>query len=185
MEIDDIFDKTKEDMTKSVEHVLNEFTTLHTGKANTSMVENIGVDVYGSSMKLRDIAAITTPDAKTIQIQPWDKSSVQPIEKALIDAKLGIFPAVTGEIIRLPIPELSGERRQELCKMAQGMAENGRIGIRAARKESMDKLKELQKTGLPEDDYARYEKEVQKETDGAVARINSSLSNKEDELKQV
>ena len=110
---------------------------------------------------------------------------MQPIEKALIDANLGISPVVTGELIRLPIPELSGERRQELCKMAQGMAEHGRIGVRAARKEAMDKLKELQKTGLPEDDYARYEKEVQKETDDAVARINSSLANKEDELKQV
>tara|TARA_Y100000588_G_C14170262_1_gene888811 strand:+ start:419 stop:976 length:558 start_codon:yes stop_codon:yes gene_type:complete len=185
MEIDDIFKNTQEDMAKSVEHVLNEFTSLHTGKANTSMAENVDVDVYGSSMKLRDVAAITTPDARTIQIQPWDKSSVQPIEKALIDANLGISPVVTGELIRLPIPELSGERRQELCKMAQGMAEHGRIGVRAARKEAMDKLKELQKTGLPEDDYARYEKEVQKETDDAVARINSSLANKEDELKQV
>ena len=175
----------QEDMGKSVEHVLNEFTALHTGKANTSMAENVDVDVYGTRMKLRDVAAITTPDARTIQIQPWDKASVQPIEKALIDANLGISPVVTGELIRLPIPELSGERREELCKMAQGMAEQGRIGIRAARKEALDKLKEAQKTGLPEDDFARHEKEVQKETDNSVSRINSSLSNKENELKRV
>ena len=105
MEIDDIFKNTQEDMAKSVEHVLSEFTSLHTGKANTSMAENVDVDVYGSSMKLRDVAAITPPDARTIQIQPWDKSSVPPIEKALIDANLGISPVVTGELIRLPIPD--------------------------------------------------------------------------------
>ena len=132
METDPIFKKLNEDMKKSVDHVLNEFATLHTGKANPSLVEGVTVDVYGSSMKLRDVAAITTPDARTLQIQAWDKGTVGPIEKALIDAKLGISPVVTGELIRLPVPELSGERREELCKMAQGYAENGRIGIRAS-----------------------------------------------------
>ena len=114
METDQIFKKLKEDMQKSVDHVLSEFATLHTGKANPSMVDGVNVEVYGSSMKLRDVAAITTPDARTLQIQAWDKGTVGPIEKALIDAKLGINPVVTGELIRLPIPELSGERREEL-----------------------------------------------------------------------
>ena len=111
METEPIFEKMNLEMTKSIDHVLHEFSTLHTGKANASMVENVLVDVYGSSMKMRDVAAITTPDARTIQIQPWDKSTAAPIEKALIDAKLGITPIVTGELIRMPIPELSGERR--------------------------------------------------------------------------
>jgi len=172
-------------MQKSVDHVLHEFSTLHTGKANTSMVENITVDVYGSNMKLRDVAAITTPDARTIQIQPWDKASTAPIEKALLEAKIGINPIVTGEIIRLPIPELSGERREELCKMAQGFAEQGRIGIRASRKEAMDSLKEAQKEGLPEDDFKRAEKDVQKKTDDNVTKINQALSSKEDDLRKV
>ncbi len=172
-------------MQKSVDHVLHEFSTLHTGKANTSMVENITVDVYGSNMKLRDVAAITTPDARTIQIQPWDKASTAPIEKALLEAKIGINPIVTGEIIRLPIPELSGERREELCKMAQGFAEQGRIGIRASRKEAMDSLKEAQKEGLPEDDFKRAEKDVQKKTDDNVTKINEALSSKEDDLRKV
>lgn len=172
-------------MQKSVDHVLHEFSTLHTGKANTSMVENITVDVYGSNMKLRDVAAITTPDARTIQIQPWDKASTAPIEKALLEAKIGINPIVTGEIIRLPIPELSGERREELCKMAQGFAEQGRIGIRASRKEAMDSLKEAQKEGLPEDDFKRAEKDVQKMTDDNVTKINEALSSKEDDLRKV
>ena len=172
-------------MNKSIDHVTHEFSTLHTGKANSSMVENITVDVYGSSMKLRDVAAITTPDARTIQIQPWDKSTAQPIEKALIDAKLGITPIVNGELIRMPMPELSGERREELCKMAQGFAENSRIGIRASRKEAMDALKEAQKNGLPEDDFKRSEKEVQKNTDDAVTKINQALAAKEADLRTV
>jgi len=172
-------------MQKSVDHVVHEFSTLHTGKANSSMVENINVDVYGSSMKLRDVAAITTPDARTIQIQPWDKTTTAPIEKALIDAKIGITPVVTGELIRLPMPELSGERREELCKMAQGLAEQGRIGVRASRKEAMDALKDAQKEGLPEDDFKRSEKDVQKNTDDCVNQINQSLTSKEEDLRKV
>ena len=172
-------------MSKSVDHVLHEFSTLHTGKASPSMVENVLVDVYGSSMKIRDVAAITTPDARTVQIQPWDRSTAAPIEKALIDAKLGITPIVTGELIRMPIPELSGERREELCKMAQGYAEQGRIGIRASRKDAMDALKEAQKEGLPEDDYKRSEKEVQKCTDDSVSKINEALSGKESDLRAI
>ncbi len=185
METNQIFDNMDSEMQKSVDHVLHEFSTLHTGKANTSMVENITVDVYGSNMKLRDVAAITTPDARTIQIQPWDKASTAPIEKALLEAKIGINPIVTGELIRLPIPELSGERREELCKMAQGFAEQGRIGIRASRKEAMDSLKEAQKEGLPEDDFKRAEKDVQKKTDDNVTKINEALSSKEDDLRKV
>lgn len=185
METSLIFDKMNQDMKKSIDHVLHEFKTLHTGKANTSMVENISVDVYGSAMKLRDIAAITTPDARTIQIQPWDKTSCAPIEKALLEAKIGITPLITGELIRLPIPELSGERREELCKVAQGFAEQSRVGVRASRKEAMDGLKIAQKEGLPEDDFKRSEKEVQKNTDDAVIKINEALANKESDLRKV
>ena len=185
MDTNEIFEKMESDMQKSVDHVVHEFSTLHTGKANTSMVDNVTVDVYGSNMKLRDVAAITTPDARTIQIQPWDKSTTAPIEKALIEAKLGINPVVTGELIRLPIPELSGERREELCKMAQGYAEQGRIGVRASRKEAMDSLKEAQKDGLPEDDFKRGEKDVQKNTDDSVNKINEALSSKEGDLRKV
>jgi len=185
METEPIFKKMNQDMNKSIDHVTHEFSTLHTGKANPSMVENITVDVYGSSMKLRENAAITTPDARTIQIQPWDKSTAQPIEKALIDARLGITPIVNGELIRMPMPELSGERREELCKMAQGFAENSRIGIRASRKEAMDALKVAQKDGLPEDDFKRSEKEVQKITDDSVNKINRALSSKEEDLRTV
>ena len=185
METKEIFDKMRGDMQKSVDHVAHEFSSLHTGKANSSMVETVTVVVYGSSMKLRDIAAITIPNARTIQIQPWDKSSVVPIEKALLDAKLGITPIVTGELIRLPMPELSGERREELCKIAQGFAEQGRIGVRASRKEAMNALKDAQKEGLPEDDFKRGEKDVQKNTDDSVNQIHQALASKEEDLRKV
>ena len=185
METKEIFDKMEGDMQKSVDHVVHEFSSLHTGKANSSMVETVTVVVYGSSMKLRDIAAITIPNARTIQIQPWDKSSAAPIEKALLDAKLGITPIVTGELIRLPMPELSGERREELCKMAQGFAEQGRIGVRASRKEAMNALKDAQKEGLPEDDFKRGEKDVQKNTDDSVNQIHQALASKEEDLRKV
>ena len=185
MDTSDIFTNMNQDMNKSIDHVMSEFSSLHTGKANSSMVESITVDVYGSAMKLRDVAAITPPDARTIQIQPWDKSTCAPIEKALLEAKLGITPLITGEIIRLPIPELSGERREELCKMAQGFAEQSRVGVRASRKEAMDALKEAQKNGLPEDDFKRGEKDVQKNTDDAVGKINDALLAKESDLRKV
>ena len=102
-----------------------------------------------------------------------------------MEAKIGITPLITGELIRLPIPELSGERREELCKVAQGFAEQSKVGVRASRKEAMDGLKMAQKEGLPEDDFKRSEKEVQKNTDDAVTKINEALANKESDLRQV
>lgn len=182
----DIIDATNQSMTKAVEHTLHEFSTLHTGKASPSMVENVMVDAYGSSMRLRDMAAITTPDSRTIQIQPWDKSVIQPIEKSIQTANLGLNPSVDGPIIRIPIPELSGDRRQELVKVAHRMAEDGRISIRHARKEGMDLLKEAKKDGeLSEDDLKRWEKEVQNSTDKYVGEIDDHLKNKEQELQSI
>ena len=182
----DIIDATNQSMNKAVEHTLHEFSTLHTGKASPSMVENVMVDAYGSSMRLRDMAAITTPDSRTIQIQPWDKSVIQPIEKSIQTANLGLNPSVDGPIIRIPIPELSGDRRQELVKVAHRMAEDGRISIRHARKDGMDLLKEAKKDGdLSEDDLKRWEKEVQNSTDKYVGEIDQHLKSKEDELQAI
>ncbi len=173
-------------MAKATEHTLHEFSSLHTGKASPTMVEAVMVEVYGGNMRLKEVAAITTPDARTIQIQPWDKSTVKPIEKALQQANLGINPAVDGAIIRLPIPDLSRERRQELVKMCQRMAEDGRISVRHARRDTMDALKKAQKDGeISEDDLKRLEKEVQQATDKANAEIDEHLANKEKELLAV
>ncbi|MCZ6672727.1 MAG: ribosome recycling factor [Verrucomicrobia bacterium] len=182
----EIIDDTNQSMTKAVEHTLHEFSTLHTGKASPSMVENVMVEAYDSSMRLRDMAAITTPDPRTIQIQPWDKSVIQNIEKAIQTANLGLNPSVDGVIVRIPIPELSGDRRQELVKVAHRMAEDGRISVRHARKDGLYFLKEAKKDGdLSEDDFNRWEKEVQKITDKFVSQIDEHLKGKEQELQQI
>ncbi|MDR1906846.1 MAG: ribosome recycling factor [Puniceicoccales bacterium] len=186
METEKILKELKTSMSKAVEHTQSEFSSLHTGKASTSMIENLVADVYGSGMRIREIAAITTPDARTIQIQPWDKSSAQPIEKAILAANIGLTPVAQGMLIRCTIPEMSGERRKELVKVANAMAEEGRIAIRAIRRDSLETFKKLQKDGaISEDDLKRFEKEVQKLTDNANSEIQKLLETKEKDLLKV
>lgn len=173
-------------MKKAVDHTAQEFSTLHTGKASPSMVEHLQAEVYGSQMRIKDIAAITTPDARLIVIQAWDKGAVKPIEQAIITANIGLNPAVDGEKIRVPIPELSRERREKLIKVSHKMAEDGRIGIRSARHAAMDALKSAAKNGdISEDDQKRHEKEVQKQTDLNNKEIIAVLESKEAELLKV
>ncbi len=170
-------------MVKGVEHTLSEFSKLHTGKASPSMVENIQVEVYGSNMHLREVAAVTTPDPRTIQIQPWDKTVVTDIEKSIQKANLGFNPAVNGSVIRIPIPELSRERREELTKVARTMAENGHVSVRHARHNALELLKNMQKNKeISEDDQKRAEKEIQNNTDNKNAEIDQLLRHKEKEL---
>jgi ribosome recycling factor len=173
-------------MTKAVEHTLHEFSALHTGKATPTMVESIAVMAYGSQMRLKEVAAITTPDARTIQIQPWDKGLLRDIEKALQVAKLGFNPLVQGDIIRCPLPELSRERRQELAKVCHTHAEEGRVRIRTIRREANEALKKAKTAGtITEDDLKRSEKDVQVEHDKFIAEVNKHLANKEAELMKV
>ncbi|MGB0371858.1 MAG: ribosome recycling factor [Opitutales bacterium] len=186
MDADSIITTAEEGMAKALDFTLGEFASIHTGKASPSMVDGISVDVYGSSMKLRDIAAITTPDTRLIMIQPWDQGVVKEIEKAIIAANIGFNPSAMGTSIRVPVPELSRDRRQELVKVANGHAEEGRVRIRGARRDAMDGLKKLEKEKeISEDDRKRYEKDVQKLTDDHVAKIASSLKAKEQELLTV
>ncbi len=173
-------------MTKAVEFTLHEFSSLHTGKSSPLMVESVTVVAYGSSMRLKEVAAITTPDARTIQIQPWDKGLLRDIEKALQVAKLGFNPLVQGDIIRCPLPELSRERRQELAKVCHTHAEEGRIRVRTARREANDALKKAKGAGtITEDDLKRGEKDAQIEHDKFIADINKHLAAKEAELMKV
>jgi ribosome recycling factor len=178
--------KTKAAMENAVKHTLAEFNTLHTGKASPGMVENLSVEVYGSISKLREIAAITTPDVKTIQIQPWDKESVKAVEKAILAANLGITPIVSGMIVRCVMPEMSGERRQELGKVANGMAEDGRVKVRAIRRDAIELFKKTKKDGaIGEDDLKRLEKETQTITDEAIKEIDDSLHLKSSDLTKL
>jgi ribosome recycling factor len=143
------------------------------------------VTAYGSTVTLKEVAAVTTPDAKTIMVQPWDKSVIRDVEKGIQEANLGLNPMVDGGILRVPVPELTGERRQELAKTASNMAEDGRVRVRQARRDALDLFKAAKNESLSEDDFKRHEKEVQKEHDDFIAEINKQLAAKEADLKKV
>lgn len=186
MNISSEIKKTEEAMKKALEHVMHDFETIHTGKASPSMVEGILVDVYGSSMRMKDIAAITTPDSNLIRIQPWDRGVLKEIEKAILAANIGITPSVMGEAVRCPIPALSGERRAELAKVCRDMAEQGRVRIRNIRRDALDAFKKAQKDSLiTEDDLKHAEKDVQNLTDKKIDEINRAVESKEADLKRV
>ena len=173
------------DMKKAIEYTTNQFSSLHTGKASPAMLDSVKVEAYGAVSMLKEVAAVSTPDARSIVVQPWDKSILKDVEKAIIDANLGFNPLIDGGILRVPIPELTGERRIELAKQAGSMAEDGRVRVRQARRDSLDLIKSSKDDGLSEDDIKRLEKDIQKEHDTYIAKINDELSKKEADLMKV
>jgi ribosome recycling factor len=177
---------TDQKMKKAIEAMLRDFAALRTGKASPALVENLSVDYYGSPTRLRDIAGITAPEPRLLVIQPWDQSAVKPIEKAILASNLGISPISDGRVVRLPVPELSEERRRDLVKMVKTRAEEGRVEIRSVRREANESAKKAEKDGLcTEDELALATKEIQKQTDEAIKEIDSQLKAKEAELMQV
>ena len=173
------------DMKKAIEYTTNQFSSLHTGKASPAMLDSVKVEAYGAVSMLKEVAAVSTPDARSIVVQPWDKSILKDVEKAIIDANLGLNPLIDGGILRVPIPELTGERRTELAKQAGSMAEDGRVRVRQTRRDSLDLIKSSKDDGLSEDDIKRLEKDIQKEHDTYIAKINGELSKKEADLMKV
>lgn len=169
-------------MKKAADHALHEFNTIHTGKASPSMVENVMIDAYGSQMRIKDCAAISTPDSRVILITPWDAGLTKSIEKGIQIANLGFNPIVDAKSIRVPLPDMSRERRQEFVKVAHRMAEEGRVHVRNVRRDVMDALK---KAKLPEDETKRLEKEVQTLTDKFIKEVEAHLASKEKELLTV
>lgn len=169
-------------MKKTVDHTLHEFSNIHTGKASPTMVESVMVESYGSMMRIKDCAAITTPDARQIAIQPWDKGALQAIVKGIQMANIGLNPRIDGSIVRIGLPEMSRERRQEFVKIAQRLAEEGRVHVRNVRR---DVLEGVKKAKLPEDEAKRVEKDIQNLTDKAIAEINQHLAAKEKDLLTV
>ena len=173
---------TQARMKKALEHTLHEFSSIHTGKATPSMVENVTVEAYGTQMRLKECAAITTPDPRLIVIQPWDVSLVKAVEKGIQVANLGFNPIADGKLLRVPLPEMSRERREEFVKVAHKMAEEGRVHVRNVRRECLEGLK---KAKLSEDETKRLEKEIQTITDKTIKDIGDHLANKEKELLAV
>jgi ribosome recycling factor len=186
MTTDDILLEAEMSMEKSVDYMTHEFAAVRTGKASPGLVENVDVHAYGSTMKLKQLALITTPEARLLVVQPFDAGTTQDIERALKESKIGITPAVDGKIIRLPIPELSEERRKELVRSLGKMAEEARVRVRSNRRTAIDEAKKLKTSGaLTEDQLHDAEGEVQKLTDRFVKAIDDHLKHKEAEVMKV
>jgi ribosome recycling factor len=186
MALDDILLEAEEKMIKTEEVVLHEFSGVRTGKASPGLVENIQVEVYGSQMRIRELAGITTPEVRMILIQPWDAGTVHPIEKAIQKSNLGLNPTVDKKTIRIVLPELSQERRLEFSKIVRKMAEDGRVAIRHVRRDAIEHLKkESKQGGISEEDLEHAEKEVQKLTDQYIGKIEQHLAHKEKEIMTV
>jgi ribosome recycling factor len=186
MSRDDIILEAEMSMEKSVDYLMHEFSGVRTGKASPALVENLDVQAYGSTMKLKQLALITTPESRLLVVQPFDAATVQDIERALNESKIGITPAVDGKIIRLPIPELSEERRKELVKSLGKMAEEARVRVRSNRRTALDEAKKLKTAGgVSEDELRDAENEIQKLTDRFVKSIDDHLKHKEAEIMKV
>lgn len=186
MNSDDILLETEDAMDKAVEYMTHEFASVRTGKASAALVDNIEVQAYGASMRLKQLAVITTPEARLIVVQPFDMTTMRDIDRGLRESKLGINPVIDGKLIRLRIPELSEERRRDLCKTVRTMSEEAKVRIRSARRDGMDGLKKLEKEGdITEDDLRTMEKEVQTMTDKSVKAIDAATAAKEAEILKV
>lgn len=186
MSLQNALDEMEEKMMKSLDFVQNEFAKIRTGKASTSLVENIQVDAYGTHMRLRELAGIATPEPRLIVIQPWDTTVVQAVVHAIQKSELGINPIVDGKLIRIPIPQLDLERRKELDKVIKHMAEEGRVAIRSERRHGLDAVKKLEKDGkITEDELEHAEKEIQKKTDEYTKEIDGLLAHKEKDILAV
>ena len=173
----------RELMHKAVESTKREFTTIRSNKASTSLLDLVRVEAYGSSVPLNQVALVAAPEVRLLTVQPFDKSLGHAIEKAIREADLGLNPATQGNLIRVPLPALSEERRKELVKVIHKLAEEGRISVRHARTETLSKIKKLDK--VPEDDKTRAEKEIQKLTDEHIKQIDGLIHSKEAEIMEV
>ena len=173
-------------MSNAFKHLEKEFNTIRTSRANPSMLDNVFADAYGSKTPLNQLGNISTPDPSTITIQVWDTSLLKNIENSILDSGLGINPQIDGQIIRLPIPKLSEERREELTKLAAKYAENSKVVIRNLRRDFLDSQKDLKKNNeLSEDDLKKITNEVQKLTDSCIEKIDEKLKIKKEDILKV
>jgi ribosome recycling factor len=179
-------EKVRQRMEEALEAVRREFGTVRTGKATPALLDTVRVDAYGSKMQLNQVATVSTPEAAMLLVQPFDRSLIGEIEKAIQSAGLGLNPANDGQVIRVPIPALNEERRKEYVKLLSRMAEEGRVSIRHARREGNEEVKSLQKDGeISDDDAHRATDEIQKLTDRHIALLDEALASKEKEVMTV
>jgi len=176
----------KENMEKSIEATQRSFNTIRTGRANSSLLDRIVVDYYGTETPLKSLANISTPDASTITIQPYDKGSMAQIEKAISLSEIGLTPNNDGQIIRLNIPQLTSDRRKELVKIASKLAEEGKVAIRNIRRDGIDAIRKQEKNhDIPEDEARDLQDQIQKATDKSITKIDELLAAKEKDILTV
>jgi len=186
MNLEEILFEAEAAMEKAVDFLGHELAAIRTGKASPTLVEGLDVEAYGSHMKLKQLAVISAPEPRLLLIQPFDASTTQAIAKAIQESRLGINPAVDGKVIRLPIPELSEERRKELVRTVKQIAEESKVRIRACRREAIESARKLQKNSeITEDQLKTSEAEIQKLTDAHVKKIEDQVSAKEAEVLRV
>ena len=186
MPIDDLLANATHRMDKSVETIHSEFNTVRTGRASTGLLDRIQVDYYGQRTPLQQLATISTPEPRMLTVQPFDPSSVKAVEKAIMESDLGLTPSNDGRLIRLPIPQLTEERRKELVKLVRHMAEEGRVAVRNVRRDLNHHLKELSSSSeIGDDDERRAEEKAQKLTDEHIKNIDELLKVKEAEIMEV
>ena len=181
----EILSGAKDKMSSAVNHLDEELKTYRAGKANPMVFNNVMVDYYGSPTPIPQVASVTTPDAKTLMLQPWEKKMIPVIEKAIIDANLGLTPSNNGESIRCTVPALTEDRRKELIKKAKAAGENAKVSVRNARRDGIELLKKANKEGMPEDLQKEYEQNIQKETDSFSKKIDELVAGKEKEIMTV
>jgi ribosome recycling factor len=180
-----ILEETRDSMKKALNHLESELIKIRAGKASPQMLEGLMVDYYGSPTVLNQVGNVSVMDARTLTIQPWEKNMLQPIERAIINANLGVTPQNDGNIIRLFMPPLTEERRKEFVKRAYGEGEQSRVAIRSIRREAIEQIKKLQKDGLSEDEAKDAEKEIQDITDKNIALVDKHLAQKEKDIMSV
>jgi ribosome recycling factor len=184
--IDELLADARDRMTKSVEAIRHEFGSVRTGRASPMLLDRIVVDYYGTSTPLKQLATITAPEARLLTIQPYDRSSIKAIERAILESDVGLTPGNDGNLIRLNVPELTEERRRQLVKVVRHIAEDGRVAIRNIRRDVMHDLRELKDAGeAGSDDEHRAEVELQKLTDARIAELDDALKHKEEDILEV
>ncbi|MDC0348993.1 ribosome recycling factor [Alphaproteobacteria bacterium] len=181
--IADISDNLRKKMNTTIESLKKDFSGLRAGRASTSLLDNVMVEMYGSMMPLSQVGTVSAPESRMLSIQVWDKSAVKSVEKAIMEAGLGLNPVSDGQLIRLPLPDLSEERRKELVKIAGKYAEASKVSVRNIRREGMDSLKSLEKSSdISEDDQRRGSEDVQKITDDHIKKVDELFSQKEQDI---
>lgn len=173
-------------MIKTLDSLKKDFASIRTGRASSSMLDHIVVEAYGSKMPISQVATVSVPEARMLSLQVWDRGMVKDVERAIIDSQLGINPMTEGQTIRLPMPDLTEERRKELAKMAAKYAEATKVSVRNVRRDGMDALKKMEKDGdISEDDYHRGSDEIQKLTDSFVKKVDELMIQKEKDIMQI